>query len=105
MEIQRLSEIHFQPLFEFEAQNLSWFEQYVPPRPESYKNFSTFSDACAVLIREQDTDLGYYFVGLLNEKIVLRANIFNIQEQTAEVGIESVPKRQEKGTQHRHYAR
>ncbi len=86
MEIEKLTPIHFPALFEFEQKNQSWFEKFVPPRPQTYSEFVAFSEATKKLLKEHEQGTSIFFI-LINEgKIIARANITDIEQVTAEIG-------------------
>ena len=86
MRLYQLNESHFEALFDFEARNRDWFELLVPPRPETYKSMGGFSRATASLLLEQNKGESNFFVGVQDGKIVVRANLVEINSGSADVG-------------------
>lgn len=86
MKLQQLNKTHFEALHKFEVSNKDWFEQFVPPRPDSYSSFSGFQSATEQLLIEQERGDSYFFVGLDADSIVARANLVDVNCGTADVG-------------------
>lgn len=81
-----LSSGNFEALFNFELENIAWFEKWVPPRPESYWDYSAFVAACEGLIREVQEGKAIYCLGMLGNEIVGRFNLSDISNGTASLG-------------------
>jgi len=86
MEIKILDTNDKKPLFDFEVRNKDWFEQFVPPRPDGYFNFNSFSSIIDSLIEEQNNKACFLFVIYENNEIIGRMNISEINNNIAEIG-------------------
>tara|TARA_Y100000588_G_scaffold352591_1_gene405383 strand:- start:421 stop:927 length:507 start_codon:yes stop_codon:yes gene_type:complete len=86
MKLQRLNKVHFGALHKFEMSNKDWFEQFVPPRPDSYSSFLGFQSATEQLLLEQQRGESYFFIGTFDDSIVVRANLIDVNCGTADVG-------------------
>lgn len=67
------------PLFMFEKENKAFFEQFVPPRPDSYFRYEDFSEILIELLEEQDDRRSlFYLIKDENGKIIGRMNLVDI---------------------------
>ena len=76
-------------LFEFETENKAFFEEFVPPRPDSYFIYEKFVRILDMLLEEQEDKKSLFFL-IKREKgeIIGRINLIDIDwgTKTAEVG-------------------
>lgn len=64
----------------FEQENRSWFEQWVPPRPDGYLNRETLLEINTNLVNEASAGTAYMHLILdANDQIIGRINLSNIQ--------------------------
>ncbi|WP_161599302.1 GNAT family N-acetyltransferase [Reinekea blandensis] len=82
----KLSTTDYPALFDFEQSNKNWFEQWVPPRPDSYQHYDSFCTQCDRLRAEMRDGRAGYFLGYLGDSLVGRFNLTTLQEGTADVG-------------------
>lgn len=86
MKLIPLHESHFKALFEFEVNNRSWFEKWVPPRPVGYYVYETFKEHSFSLIEEMLSGKGLYFLGIYSNEIIGRFNLTFLDSATADIG-------------------
>ncbi|QUJ69796.1 GNAT family N-acetyltransferase (plasmid) [Photobacterium sp. GJ3] len=84
--LSTLQRKHIEALFDFEQENRVWFEQSVPPRPESYRQLSTFRTEIEAQLLEQALGRYYFFVLENQGRIVGRVNLYDLSATRAEVG-------------------
>ncbi|MCK8059002.1 MULTISPECIES: GNAT family N-acetyltransferase [unclassified Fusibacter] len=88
--IEKVTKENYQELYDFETRNRLFFELDLPPRPQGYNHFETFSGIMDELLKEQES--GSYIMYLIrgNEgELVGRINLsLNVKtgEKSAEVG-------------------
>lgn len=76
-------------LFEFETENKEFFEEFVPPRPDSYFIYAKFIHILEMLLEEQkDKKSLFFLIKGENGGIIGRINLIDIDwpTKTAEVG-------------------
>lgn len=86
MQLKLLSINDTQALLEFETNNKTYFEQYVPPRPVGYFEFQSLHKIIADLSKEQTAGDCFLYLAYQDNKIIGRANLVNINQGTAELG-------------------
>ncbi len=86
MRIELLNSSHIEALFEFEQQNRIWFEQFVPPRPDTYFFLHSFIDATQSLLTQQEEEEGFFHVVLDQDEIIARVNLTKTSSNEAELG-------------------
>ncbi len=86
MKLERLNKVHFEALYKFEMSNKDWFEQFVPPRPDSYGSLLGFQSATNQLLLEQERGESYFFIGSVDDSIIVRANLADVNCGNADVG-------------------
>lgn len=86
MKLECLAPCHFDMLFEFERDNKAWFEQYVPARPASYSQNSSFVTAQHALLEEQCCETSLFLVLIDENRIAARVNFTDIEEGECEMG-------------------
>lgn len=74
VELKRLCYPDIASLFAFEQKNQSYFERYVPPRPEGYLTLKGMGQAVANLENEMAHGKGAYFLLWQKGKLVGRIN-------------------------------
>lgn len=92
-EIQPLSMTHYSDLFDFEQRNWDYFTQFIPARPESYRDYESFCHAQNMLLMEQSAGKIAFFVlydkaheEKQSRKIIARVNLRDISKGTASLG-------------------
>jgi ribosomal-protein-alanine N-acetyltransferase len=84
-ELQQLDADHEPALLDFELANRAYFASMINDRGDDY--FDQFTDQLRVMLDEQETGAGIYYVLLAEDGSVLgRFNLFRVQEGTAELG-------------------
>ncbi|MGL1919473.1 MAG: GNAT family N-acetyltransferase [Hyphomicrobiales bacterium] len=73
-------------IVEFETINKTYFEQSVPPRPDGYFAAESLRKIIEPIIEEQNHGECYLYLVYKDNKIVARANLVDIKNQTAELG-------------------
>lgn len=97
MKLEILTSDHFLRLFSFEIDNRDWFEQWVPPRPEGYYQWSNFERSCAARLQEISLGKGLYYLLLDEQGIIGRFNIADISGGVGDVGYRVAESRAGKG--------
>ena len=82
----KLRPTDYPALFDFERRNQDWFEQWVPPRPESYHHYDSFCAQCDRLLAEMTDGSARYFLGYLGDTLVGRFNLTALTQSTADIG-------------------
>lgn len=70
----------------FERENRHWFEQWVPPRPDSYKHYDRFCTQCDTLRDDMTQGTGFYALGIIDDVIIGRFNLSPIIDRTGDIG-------------------
>lgn len=86
MQLKLLSPDDCQALLEFETQNKAHFEANVPPRPDGYFTHDSLLKIIKTLCQEQANGECFLYLIYQNNKLIARANLVNIQNQSAELG-------------------
>ncbi|MCF6303154.1 MAG: GNAT family N-acetyltransferase [Devosiaceae bacterium] len=73
-------------LLGFELKNQSYFEQFVPPRPDGFLTLAGMEGAVSALIKEMASGQGWYFVLWRHGEIVGRFNFSKCSEGCFELG-------------------
>lgn len=86
MEFVILNKIHASQLLDFELENKHWFESFIEPRLSDFYSENGINEHIEYLINQMNVGKAYCGVLIENNKIVARANLRDILNQTAYVG-------------------
>lgn len=86
MPLKLLSTADCQAVLEFETQNKSYFEQSVPPRADDYFNFDGLYKITESLVKEQKAGQCFLYLLFEADKVIARANLINICDDSSEIG-------------------
>ncbi len=85
--IKPLSKDDYQALFAFEQDNWNYFSQFIPPRPDSYRDYQSFCHIQDELLAEQsEGKIAFFVLYNDNNQIIARVNLRDFTDNSASLG-------------------
>lgn len=86
MKFVTLTPDHIRPLLDFEVRNKAWFESKISARPDTFYSKEGVQAHVEQLIQQMNEGKVYAALVMENDKIIARANLKDIRNNTGYVG-------------------